>query len=46
MEGIDIEKVKEEKDLGVIINSKLKFHAHCSAVINKANRLSGRDFYT
>ena len=27
IEGVDIEKAKEEKDLGVIIDSELKFHA-------------------
>jgi len=27
IEGVDVEKAKEEKDLGVIIDSELKFHA-------------------
>ena len=30
-----------EKDLGVIIDAEFKFHAQCSAVVNKANRLLG-----
>ena len=41
MEGTDIEKVREEKDLGVIIDAELKFHSQCSVVVNKANRLLG-----
>jgi len=39
--GMDIVKVNEEKDLGVLIDCNLKFHGQCSAVINKANRLLG-----
>jgi len=39
MEGIDIKKIRGEKDLGVVIDTELKFHAQCSAVVNKANRL-------
>ena len=35
MEGVDIEKVREEKDLGMIIDAELKFHAQCSAVVNR-----------
>ena len=34
MEGKDIEKVQEEKDLGVIIDAELKFHLQCSVVVN------------
>ena len=41
MNGVDITKVNEEKDLGVVIDCNLKFHGQCSAVINKANRLLG-----
>ena len=38
---MDIVKVNEEKDLGVLIDCNLKFHSQCSAVVNKANRLLG-----
>jgi len=41
MGDIDIEKVSKEKDLGVIIDTELKFHVQCSAIVNKANRLLG-----
>ena len=41
MNGVDIAKLNEEKDLGVVIDCNLKFHGQCSAVINKANRLLG-----
>ena len=41
MNGVDIIKVNEEKDLGVVINCNLKFHGQCAAVINKANRPLG-----
>ena len=30
-----------EKDLGILVNNKLKFHEQCSAVVVKANRLLG-----
>ena len=32
MKGVDIEKIKEEKDLG-IIDAELKFDSHCLAVV-------------
>ena len=38
MNGLGIEKVSKEKDLGVIIDKQLKFHEHTSYVTNKANR--------
>ena len=41
MDGMDIVKVNEEKDLGVLIDCNLKFYSQCSAVVNKANRLLG-----
>ena len=41
MNGVDIIKVNEEKDLGVVIDCNLKFHGQCAAMINKANRLLG-----
>ena len=36
-----IERVKSEKDLGVIIDEKLKFHEHITQKVNKANRTLG-----
>ena len=39
MGGIPISQVEQEKDLGVIIDSQLKFHNHTSAAINKATRI-------
>ena len=33
-----IKKVEEQKDLGVIIDNKLKFVPHIQAMVNKANR--------
>ena len=41
MNGRELEQVEEEKDLGIIKDKKLKFHAHTSAVIKKANRILG-----
>ena len=38
MEGIELEKVTEEKDLGVIIDQNLKFHRQRAAAVKKANR--------
>ena len=36
-----LENVTEEKDLGVIVDNKLKFHIHTSAAIKKANSILG-----
>ena len=36
-----LENVKEEKDLGVIIDNQLKFHTHTSASVKKANSILG-----
>ena len=49
-----LEKSEQEKDLGVIIEKKLKFHAHTAAAVKKANQVLGlikrsyhsRDSYT
>ena len=41
-----IEKVANEKDLGVIIDSKLTFRDHISAKVNLANRNLGIIFRT
>ncbi len=37
MDGTTLESVTEEKDLGVLIDDKLKFHKHVSAAVSKAN---------
>lgn len=36
-----LEKTEVEKDLGVYIDSKLKFTTHCQEKVNKANRILG-----
>ncbi len=41
MDGTTLESVKEEKDLGVLIDEELKFHKHVSAAILKANQTLG-----
>ena len=38
-----LDNVTEEKDLGVIVGDKLKFHTHTSAAIKKANSILGPD---
>ena len=39
--GDQLQSVKEHKDLGVLVDSNLKFHSHRSAVANKANQVLG-----
>ncbi len=41
MDGTTLESVKEEKDLGVLIDEELKFHKHVSAAVSKANQTLG-----
>ena len=41
MNGQKLEHIKEEKDLGVIVDSELKFHKQTSAAIKKANSRLG-----
>ncbi len=41
MNGTDITKVNEEKDLGVIICNDLKPGKHCTEVVKTANKLVG-----
>ena len=43
---ISIEKVKREKDLGVIFDSKLTFTEHISTKVSKANQIVGLIFRT
>ena len=39
--GCDIKQTSEEKDLGIIIDSQLKFHKLVAANVSKARRLLG-----
>ena len=41
MNGSKLETVDEEKDLGVIVDSELKFHKHTAAAVKKANMKLG-----
>ena len=41
MNGSKLEKVDEEKDLGVIVDSEIKFHKHAAAAVKKANMKLG-----
>ena len=41
MNGTELEHVFEEKDLGVIIDSQLKFDEHIGTKIKKANSMAG-----
>ena len=41
MDGYILEQVENEKDLGVIIDKDLKFHAQTSASVKKANQILG-----
>ena len=41
MEGLVLESVNKEKDLGVTIDNELKFHEHVSLAVSKANQILG-----
>ena len=41
MESTTLEAITEEKDLGVIVDDKLKFDRHAEAQTNKANKILG-----
>ena len=41
MGDLILEAATEEKDLGVIIDEKLKFDKHTEAQVNKANKVLG-----
>ena len=41
MDGQPLQVVSEHKDLGIIVDSSLKFHSQATSAINKANRLLG-----
>ena len=40
MKGVKLQKVTEEKDLGVVMSSNLKPSRHCQVAYNKAARMS------
>ena len=39
MDGQPIQVVSEHKDLGIIVDSSLKFHSQATSATNKANRV-------
>ena len=39
MEGIELDQVAEEKNLGVIKDQKLQFYCQTAAAVKKANRM-------
>ena len=41
MQGIYLENVFEEKDLGMTMNNDLKWEKQCSEVVKKANEILG-----
>ena len=41
MDGKELDQVKEEKDLGVLIDNELKFHKQTAAAIKRANSVLG-----
>ena len=43
MDGVQLEKVNEEKDFGIIISEDLKWEKQCSAAVRKANTYSAWD---
>ena len=41
MQGIELDVIEDERDLGVIIDNELKFHKHHNTQVNKANSILG-----
>ena len=41
MAGVELQSTPCEKDLGVFIDNKLKFHDHVAHAVNKGNRMLG-----
>ena len=39
MNGTTLESMEKERDLGIIIDNRLKFHEHAAATISKANQI-------
>ena len=41
LNGQQLDSITSEKDLGVMVDNKLKFHVHTAAVTKKANQMLG-----
>ena len=41
LNGIEIDSVESQKDLGILFDHQLKFHLHTTDITAKANRLLG-----
>ena len=41
MEGVELEKTSEEKDLGVLVDDRLEFDKRIQGIVNRANRMLG-----
>ena len=41
LNGLMIESIESQKDLGILFDNQLKFHSHTTEVAAKANRLLG-----
>jgi len=41
MDGVNLEHVTEEKDLGDLVSEDLKWEEQCSSAVSKANRILG-----
>ena len=41
LNGHELDKMTSEKDLGVMVDDRLKFHVHTAAAIKKANQILG-----
>ena len=41
MDGLQLQTVSEEKDLGVIMSDNMKWEKQCSSAVLKANRILG-----
>ena len=41
LQDVELELLEDMRDLGIYVDSKLKFHVHADIVTNKANRTLG-----
>ena len=41
LNGIELEQITTEKDLGVMVDDKLNFHVHAATGTKKANQILG-----
>ena len=41
LNGVIIDSVDSQKDLGILFDNQLKFHHHTTTIVTKANRLLG-----